>query len=142
MAVFIYLSYALPNRMSYESKAAEFEEPDRTPSRGPGATRLSRGSAIAISLGLVALFASLLKFAPSLDLVVGLLIVAVSLWVTVDSHKVRLQSYETRIALRPIAMFYAMIFLWPVFFPWYLITCSKIGDGTLPKRSNRPDPGR
>lgn len=140
VAVYIYLGYAMPNRMPYDSKSAEFEESDPTRRRGPAATRLSRGAAIAISLGLVTLFAALLKFAPSLDLVVALAIVAVSLWVTVDSYKVRLQTYETRIALRPIALFYAMLFLWPVFFPWYLITCSKIGDGTLHKKSSRADP--
>ncbi len=135
LAVFIWLGRALPNRALHDSKTSEFDEPDAAPRRGLAATKLSRWAAITISLGSVALWGALLKFAPSLDVVVALAIVAISLWVTVDSYKVRLRTYQTRIALHPIALFNAMMFLWPVVFPWYLIVCSKIGDGTLPKKS-------
>ena len=139
VAVFIYLGRALPNRALYDSKRSQFEEADAIPTNPLSSTKLSRWSAIAISLGLVALFGALLRFAPSLDVFVALAIVVISLWVTVDSHKVRLRTYQTRIALHPIALFNAVMFLWPVFFPWYLIVCSKIGDGTLPKKSARAD---
>jgi hypothetical protein len=142
VAVFIYLGRALPNRALYSPKQSEFDEPDARPRSGLTATRLSRGAAIAISLGSVALFGGLLKFAPSLDVIVALAIVTISLWVTVDSHKVRLRTYQTRLALHPIALFNAMMFLWPILFPWYLIVCSKIGDGTLPKKTNQGDPGK
>jgi hypothetical protein len=140
VAVFIYLGRALPNRALYSSKQPEFDEPDAAPRSKLTATRLSRWAAIAISIGSIALFGALLKFAPSLDVIVALTIVAISLWVTVDSHQVRLRTYRTRLALHPIALFNAMMFLWPVIFPWYLIVCSKIGDGTLPKKSDEKDP--
>lgn len=139
VAVFIYLGRALPNRALYDSKRWQFDEPDAIPTSTFSATKLPRWGAIAVSLGLIALFGALLKFEPSLDVFVALAIVAISLWVTVDSHKVRLRTYRTRIALHPIALFNAMMFLWPVLFPWYLIVCSKIGDGTLPKKSDRAD---
>jgi hypothetical protein len=139
VAVFIYLGHALPNRALYDSKRSEFDEADAIPRSSLTTTRLSRWGAIAVALGFVALFAALLKFAPNLDVFVALAIVVISLWVTVDSHKVRLRAYQTRIALHPIALFNAMLFLWPVLFPWYLIICSKIGDGTLPKKSDRAD---
>ena len=141
VAVFIYLGRALPNRALHGSKQLEFDESDATVRRGFTATRLSRWAAIAISLGSIVLFGALLKFAPSLDIIVALAIVAISLWVTADSYQVRLRTYRTRLALHPIALFNAMMFLWPVVFPWYLIVCSKIGDGTLPKKSDRGDPG-
>lgn len=141
VAVFIYLGRALPNRALHGSKQLEFDEPHATSRHRLTATRLSRWAAIAISLGSIALFGALLRFAPSLDIIVALAIVAISLWVTADSYQVKLRTYRTRLALHPIALFNAMIFLWPVVFPWYLIVCSKIGDGTLPKKSGRGDPG-
>lgn len=139
VAVFIYLGYALPNRALYGSQNLESKDLDRAPRGLPPSTRLSRCGALAISLGLVALFATSLTLAPRLDPVVALAIVAISLWATVDSHRVRLWSYKTRIALHPIALFNAMIFLWPVLFPWYLTVCSRIGDGTLARKSDRPN---
>jgi len=141
VAVFIYLGYALPNRALYGSRTMESEERGTVSGGRPASTRLSRRGALAISLGLVILFAGLLIFAPGLDAAVALAIVAISLWATVDSHKARLPSYKTRIALHPIALFNVMIFLWPVLFPWYLIVCSKIGDGTLARKSDRVDGG-
>lgn len=140
VAVFIYLGRALPTRTLYDP-GAEFDERDGTPRRGLAATKLTRGGAITISLGVIVLFGSLLRFAPSLDTCVAVAIVAISLWATADSHKVRLRTYQTKIALHPIALFNAMMLLWPVFFPWYLIICSKIGDGTLPQKSKGVPPG-
>jgi hypothetical protein len=138
VVVFIYLGYALPGRaLGSETTGPE----DRTTISGQrsASTRLSRGGAMAISLGLVTVFAVILIFIPTLGAAVGLAIVALSLWATVDSHKVRLHAYKTRIALRPIALFNAMIVFWPLLFPWYLIVCSKIGDGTLPRKSDFPN---
>jgi hypothetical protein len=133
------LGRALPNRALYHSNRSQSDEPDATPRSRLTATRLSKWGAIAISVGSIALFGALLKFAPSLDVGVALAIVVISPWVTVDSYQVRLRAYQTRIALHPIALFNAMMFLWPIIFPWYLIVCSKIGDGTLPKKPNRGD---
>jgi hypothetical protein len=111
VAVFIYLERALSNRALYDSNRSQFDEPDATPRSRLTATRLSRWGAIAISVGSIALFGALLKFAPSLDVGVALAIVVISLWVTVDSYQVRLRAYQTRIALHPIALFNAMMFL-------------------------------
>jgi hypothetical protein len=136
VAVFICLGYALPNRALYGSEPIGPEDRATSSRDRSASTRLSRRGAIAISLGLVTVFAAILIFVPTLDAAVGLAIVALSLWATVDSHKVKLHVYKTRIALRPISLFNAMIFFWPVLFPWYLIVCSKIGDGTLPRKSD------
>jgi hypothetical protein len=136
VAVFIYLGRALPNRALRDSTPSAFDELDGPPQSGIVTTRLSRRGAIAISFALIAIFGALLKFVPSLDVAVALTIVAISLWVMVDSHKVRLRTYQTRLALHPLVLFNAMMFLWPILFPWYLIVCSKIGDGTLPKKSH------
>lgn len=140
VAVFIYLGRAMPNRALRDSIPSVLDETDGPPKNGFVATRLSRGGAIAISFGLLATFGAMLKFVPSLDVAVALTIVAISLWVMVDSHKVRLRAYQTRLALHPLVLFNAMLFLWPILFPWYLIVCSKIGDGTLPKKSHHTRP--
>jgi hypothetical protein len=141
VAVFILLGRALPNRALYRHRRGEFEQPGQMPHSAMSATRLSRVGASVVSLGLVVVFGALLWFVPSLDIFVALAVVAISLWATADSYKIGLRGYQTRIALHPIALFNAMMFLWPVFFPWYLIIGSKIGDGTLPRKSDPIDSG-
>jgi hypothetical protein len=131
VAVFICLGRALPNPSRLQTT-----DDSAASGRRPASTRLSRASALAISLGLETLFVMLLRFAPMLGGAVASAIVAISVWTAVDSHKVRLAEYRTRIALSPIALFNVMIFLWPLVFPWYLIVCSKIGDGSLARKSN------
>lgn len=63
-----------------------------------------------------------------------LVIVATSVWATVDSSRLRLQDYRTLIALHPILLFNLMYLLWPLMFPWYLMLSARIRLGQLPKR--------
>ena len=96
-------------------------------------------AALAVSLGFILLLAVLLAWERKLAPVAILTVFATSIWAAIDSFRIDLQAYKTRIALRPIALFNAMIVFWPLLFPWYLIVCSKIGDGTLPRKSDFPN---
>jgi hypothetical protein len=96
--------------------------------------KLSHRSAIAISVGLVFLLAVLLTYERRLAFVAILVIFITSIWAAIDSHRVGLTGYRTRIALHPLVLFNAMYLMWPVLFPWYLVVCSKIRDGTLARK--------
>jgi hypothetical protein len=97
-------------------------------------TALSRSGAIAISVGLILLFVALSILERRMISGVFLFIFATSVWAAIDSDRVGLRSYKTRIALHPLVLFNAMYLLWPVLFPWYLVVCSKIGDGTISRK--------
>jgi hypothetical protein len=133
VGVFIYLLHALPDSSltgtGFQSRA--YNEAVR---RVRSSTRLSRRQALAISLGLILLFATLLSYDRQLAPLITLVIVTTSIWAAIDSDRVGLRMYKTRLALHPIVLFNAMWLLWPVLFPWYLVVCSKIGDGTLARK--------
>jgi hypothetical protein len=98
-------------------------------------TRLSTRQAMAITASLISAFAICICL--QLHIVVALAILLTSLWASVDSERVSLRAYKTRIALHPLVLFNAMMWLWPLLFPWYLVVCSKIGEGTMTRRQDR-----
>jgi hypothetical protein len=98
------------------------------------AISLSRSGAVGISLGLVLVVVALVSYDRRLVPLGVLLIFGTSVWAAIHSDRVSLTSYRTRIALHPLVLFNAMYLLWPVLFPWYLVVCSKIGDGTLARK--------
>lgn len=73
--------------------------------------------AIAVSLGSILLFFLLVTYDPRLIPVVIGSIFTMSIWVAVDSAKLELQEYRTRIAVNPLILFNAMYLLWFILFP-------------------------
>jgi hypothetical protein len=132
--VFIYLLYALPDSSMTSSQPRHPRSYDKTAPRAGPSIRLSRRDALAISLGLLLLFAILLSYERQLAALISLIVVATSIWAAIDSVRVDLRCYKTRIALHPILLFNAMYLLWPVLFPWYLVVRSKIDDGSLARK--------
>jgi hypothetical protein len=133
-AVFIYLLYALPDSSLTSSPLNQPRNSDETALRARPSIRLSRAGALTISLGLLLVFAILLSYERQLVALISLIVVATSIWAAVDSVRVGLRCYKTRIALHPILLFNAMYLLWPVLFPWYLVVRSKIDDGSLARK--------
>jgi hypothetical protein len=80
------------------------------------------------------MFFLLVTYDPRLVPLVIVSIFGTSLWVAVDSAKLDLQEYRTKIAVNPLILFNAMYLLWFILFPWYLIVRSQIRAGTLPRR--------
>jgi hypothetical protein len=95
---------------------------------------LSWGEAILISLGMMFVLYILLAYERRLAPLIVLIIFATSIWATVDSARIDLRGYKTRIALHPLVLFNAMYLLWFVLLPWYLVIRSKIRAGTLLRR--------
>lgn len=60
-----------------------------------------------------------------------LVILGTSLWAAIDSIRIELSSYKTRLAVSPLILFNAMYLLWPILFPIYLITRTRIANRTL-----------
>ncbi len=134
IGVFIYLLYALPDSALTDSRYQSASH-DAVIRVAGLSRKLSRNAALGISLGLLFVFAVLLGYDWRLAPVISMVVVTTSLWAALDSHRIGLRRYKTRIALHPIALFNSMCVLWPVLFPWYLIVCSRIGDGTIAKKS-------
>lgn len=133
--VFLFLLRALPD----SALNGQFSIYPATTGNSGLSTRLSRTTAVAISVGLLLVFLFLLIWDRQLAPLITMLIVTISLWAAVDSHRIGLRNYRTRLAVNPILLFNLMYLLWPVVFPWYLVICSRIGDGTLArKETSRP----
>jgi hypothetical protein len=95
--------------------------------------RLSWTGAIAIALGSILLSFLLVTYDRRLVPLVLVSIFGTSAWAAIDSAKIELQKYKTRIALHPLILFNAMYILWFVLFPWYLVVRSEIRAGVLPR---------
>ena len=130
IGVFFYLLRALPD----SALTGHVTVCAGTPANFGRSTRLSRSSALTISLGLLTVFILLLVWDRKLAPLITMLIVTISLWAAVDSHRNGLRNYKTLLAINPILLFNVMYLLWPVVFPWYLVICSRIGDGTLVRK--------
>lgn len=133
VGVYLYLARALPD----SAINGPPDSPDGARISGLS-TRLSRAAALAVSLGLTGVFVALVIYDRTLAPYISMMIVAISLWAAVDSHRIGLRRYKTRLAaVNPIVLFNVMYLLWPVLFPWYLVVCSRIGDGTLSRKDDR-----
>ena len=94
--------------------------------------------AIALSLGSILPFFLLVNYDRRLVPLVIVSIFGTSIWAAVDSARLDLQEYRTKIAVNPLILFNAMYLLWFILFPWYLVVRSQIRAGTLPRRET-PD---
>lgn len=91
-------------------------------------------AALAVSVGLILLLALLLAWERRLAPVAILTVFGTSIWAAIDSFRIDLQAYRTRIALHPIILFNLMYLLWVPLFPWYLVVRTRIIAGTLPRK--------
>lgn len=53
-----------------------------------------------------------------------------ALWAAIDSSKIQLKRYKSGISYGPVALFFAVVLLWIIGFPWYLAMRHKIKTGT------------
>jgi hypothetical protein len=91
--------------------------------------------ALAVSIGLILLLALLLTWERRLAPVAILTVFGTSVWAALDSFRIDLQAYRTRIALHPMILFNLMYLFWVPLFPWYLIIRARIIGGTLPRKA-------
>ena len=54
-----------------------------------------------------------------------------SLWVAGDSSRLKLVRYNTGLSYKPLLLFFLMIPVWYVSFPWYLVVRARIKSGKL-----------
>lgn len=59
-----------------------------------------------------------------------------SAWGAFDSAQIRIREYKTSLASHPVLLFVAMVLLWVVIFPSYLVVRSKIRAGCLERREH------
>jgi hypothetical protein len=95
----------------------------------------SVSAALAVSIGLILVLALLLAWERRLAPVAILTVFATSIWAAIDSFRIDLQGYRTRIALHPMILFNLMYLFWVPLFPWYLVVRARIIAGTLPRKA-------
>ena len=64
-----------------------------------------------------------------------LVIVVTALWAAWDSSKIGLRRYKSIISYGPIALFFAISFIWPIAFPLYLAMKFRIQRGIAEVKS-------
>jgi len=70
------------------------------------------------------------------------LVIATTAWAAFDSMRLRFREHRHCEAFHPVilASWMGQPWLWPVTFPWYLLTRRRIREGTLPReRPFHPD---
>jgi hypothetical protein len=59
-----------------------------------------------------------------------IIVLGTALWGAIDSTKIHLKRYESGISYGPFVLFFGLVILWFITFPWYLIIRHKIKTGT------------
>lgn len=96
---------------------------------------LSGITAFGISLGIILPFCLVVLYNENLGKgLVGLVVLATSIWAAFDSSRVGLRAYKTALAAHPVILMIGMWLLWIITFPWYLVVRSKILAGILERR--------
>jgi hypothetical protein len=62
------------------------------------------------------------------------MIVGCAFWVAWDSGRVGMRSYRTAVALHPVLLWFWVLLLWPMAFPWYLAARYRLKRGTLARK--------
>ncbi len=65
-------------------------------------------------------------------------VTATAFLAALDSSRIRLQTYQSRIANNPFWTFVLIFLFWIIFFPWYLWIRKKIIRGEVPLRQSQP----
>jgi hypothetical protein len=96
---------------------------------------ISLGISTAILLSMVGIRVVVgLSYDPALGIIAGVLTVFfTSIWLAIDSSRIRICEYETDLAMHPLALFTFALLLGFVVFPVYLVKRSKILAGALEK---------
>jgi hypothetical protein len=68
-----------------------------------------------------------------------LMIFGTAIWAAIDSSRVHLQRYKSGISYAPVVLFFGLLLLWVVVFPWYLSVRSKILSGTAVLKNGAMD---
>src|SRR6185437_6013782 len=58
-------------------------------------------------------------------------VLGTAIWAAIDSSKIGLKRYKSGISYGPVGLFFGMLLLWIVAFPWYLIVRNGIRRGTV-----------
>jgi hypothetical protein len=61
--------------------------------------------------------------------VICFVVVGTAVWVAVDSAKLQLRDYRSPISYGPVFLFFGVLLLWAVAFPWYLSVRHQIQTG-------------
>ena len=67
---------------------------------------------------------------------VWLLILGTAAWAAWDSTKIQIRDYKTTLSSHPVVLFFGIVLLWIVFFPWYLAVRYHITHGTQPRKQS------
>ena len=60
-----------------------------------------------------------------------IMVLGTALWAAIDSSKIQFKKYKSSITtVGPVILFFGIVVLWIVFFPWYLSMRYKIKTGT------------
>ncbi|MFC1851256.1 hypothetical protein ACFL27_13755 [candidate division CSSED10-310 bacterium] len=60
---------------------------------------------------------------------VEIMILMTSLWAAFDSAHINLRKYKSGISIHPVLLFFGILFIWIVAFPWYLHVRYQITHG-------------
>ena len=58
------------------------------------------------------------------------MVIITAVWAAIDSSKIHLKRYKSGISCQPVVLFFGVLLLWVIAFPWYLIVRHKILTGT------------
>jgi uncharacterized protein YecT (DUF1311 family) len=127
---------------SGDGKPASSVVPDRSVVANRGGAEesrkpLSAWQGVLIGVGILFLLVVLAAFmGESVQPLIGLLVLGTTVWACVDSYQIR-QRYKAKDATEhPLGMFFALIFLWLICFPMYLVQRSRV----LAKHANQSLP--
>ena len=81
-------------------------------------------SSLAVTFGLMVIG----MYAPEPTMLV--IVIGSAIWASIDSQKIALIKYKTTASNGPVVILIAIVVMWIVFFPWYLIARGNILNGT------------
>jgi len=61
---------------------------------------------------------------------ISVVILITAIWAAVDSSRIQLKRYQSGISCGPVVLFFGLLLLWVVAFPWYLSVRYRILNGT------------
>jgi hypothetical protein len=88
-------------------------------------------NAIMLTIALL-LLTSFIRFdiAGQIVSLTGVMVLITAIWTAIDSSKIQLKRYKSGISYGPVVLFFGVVLLWIIAFPWYLIVRHKILTGT------------
>ena len=78
---------------------------------------------------------------PLLGIACCIFFVVSSMWAAWDSSRLKLVRYNTGLSYKPLLLFFLMVPIWYVSFPWYLVVRARIKAGKLSAMNGQSQPG-